>query len=107
MGMARDKMEFAAAMAKHAPKATQWYLERLMRYGATVKRFAELACNRELTKAEILRDENAQATIIRLCCEIDCEAKFGGDPRGCTVKIIVPDGYTNDFGQEGVCVPTA
>jgi hypothetical protein len=31
--------------------------------------------------------------------------KLGGDPRGCTVKLLMADGYTDDFGEEGVCVP--
>ena len=30
---------------------------------------------------------------------------FSGDPRGCTVKLTFKDGYTNDFGKEGYCVP--
>lgn len=30
---------------------------------------------------------------------------FGGDPRGCVVKLTWPDGATNDFGKEGWCVP--
>ena len=32
---------------------------------------------------------------------------MGGDPRGCTVKVTVPSGRTNDWGKEGICVPTA
>ena len=32
--------------------------------------------------------------------------KFSGDPRGCTVKLILPNEATNDFGKEGWCVPT-
>lgn len=32
---------------------------------------------------------------------------FQGDPRGATVKLTVPSGYTNDWGNEGVCVPTS
>jgi hypothetical protein len=35
------------------------------------------------------------------------EVTFGGDPRGYTVKIVWPDGFTNDFAQEGYCVPTS
>jgi hypothetical protein len=31
---------------------------------------------------------------------------FSGDPRGCTVKIVCRNGFTNDWGKEGVCVPT-
>lgn len=30
---------------------------------------------------------------------------FDYDPRGCTVKIVCPNGFTNDWGKEGVCVP--
>jgi hypothetical protein len=30
---------------------------------------------------------------------------FSHDPRGCTVRLILEDGYTNDWGREGFCVP--
>ena len=30
---------------------------------------------------------------------------FHGDPRGAVVKLNVPSGRTDDWGQEGVCVP--
>jgi hypothetical protein len=29
----------------------------------------------------------------------------GGDPRGCTVKLKVPSGRTDDFGGTDLCVP--
>lgn len=32
---------------------------------------------------------------------------FNGDPRGATVKLVMPDGRTDDFGAEGICVPGA
>lgn len=32
---------------------------------------------------------------------------FSGDPRGCVVKLKLPSGKTNDFLQEGICVPGA
>lgn len=35
-----------------------------------------------------------------------CGVVFSGDPRGCTVKLLMPNGETNDFGKEGWCVPT-
>ena len=31
--------------------------------------------------------------------------RFQHDPRGATVKLTVPSGFTNDWGQEGVVVP--
>ena len=30
---------------------------------------------------------------------------FNGDPRGAVLKLKMPSGRTNDWGQEGVCVP--
>jgi len=34
-----------------------------------------------------------------------CGVVFSGDPRGCTVKLTMPNGETNDWGKEGWCVP--
>lgn len=31
----------------------------------------------------------------------------GGDPRGCTAKLVFSDGFTNDFAKEGYCIPTS
>ena len=102
----KSKLEFAYAMAKHSTVSlNECY--RLLRYGATVGYMAETACNRELTEREIRKDEKIQMDIIAILAPHDCAAKFGGDPRGCTVKIVVPDGYMNDFGNEGICVPTS
>lgn len=99
-----DKMEFMFAMAKHS-NVTQHDLKRILRMAATVQRLAETACNRELTEQEIRKDEKLQMDIIAILAPQDCEVKFSGDPRGCVVKIQVPDGYTNDWGKEGICVP--
>ena len=30
---------------------------------------------------------------------------FGGDPRGATIKLVMKNGRTDDWGQEGICVP--
>jgi hypothetical protein len=101
----KEKLEFVFAMAKHANNTTLHECQRLMRYAATLQRLAETACNRELTVAEIRKEERIQMDVIAILAPHDCEVKFGGDPRGCVVKIVVPDGYTNDWGAEGICVP--
>jgi hypothetical protein len=102
----KDKMEFAYLMAKHS-KATQSDIQRLMRYGSTYSRFATDACNRQLTTREEQRWHSIRGKINILCNTFDASVKFQNDPRGCTVKIVVPDGYTNDWGREGICVPTS
>jgi hypothetical protein len=30
---------------------------------------------------------------------------FGGDPRGCVLKVAVPSGKTDDHAREGLCIP--
>lgn len=102
--MTNEKMEFVYAMAKHSTLTIN-ECKRLLRYEATHQRLAVTACNRELTVGEIRKQENVEMDIIAICAPHDVTPDFGGDPRGCTVKLKVEDGYTNDFGQEGICVP--
>jgi hypothetical protein len=106
MASTKDKLEFVYAMAKHS-NATVHDCQRLMRYAETYQRIAVEECNRALTEKEIRKQENVGMDIIAICAELEIEAILGGDPRGCTVKIAVPDGYTNDMGREGICVPTS
>jgi hypothetical protein len=103
----KDKMEFAFAMARHSA-ATLNQVQRLLRFGATHGRLAETECNRQLTDAEIRKQENIQMEniqmdIIAICAELEIEAKFSGDPRGNTVKIAVADGcgYCEKRGNKG------
>lgn len=35
-----------------------------------------------------------------------CAPVFFGDPRGAVLKIRVPDGFSDSFGGEGICVPS-
>ncbi|MCL4204621.1 MAG: hypothetical protein KJ000_19205 [Pirellulaceae bacterium] len=35
-----------------------------------------------------------------------CDVKFSGDPRGSTVRLLLPSGESNSWGGEGWCVPT-
>jgi hypothetical protein len=100
----KEKMEFVYAMSRHST-VTLHDCIRIMRYAATVQCLAETACNRELTPKEIRKDERVQMDIIDIVAPHDIEVKFSGDPRGCVVKLVVPDGYTNDWGAEGICVP--
>lgn len=43
------------------------------------------------------------------CTEVEdapCVPLFQNDPRGAVLKIRVPDGFTDDWGREGICVPS-
>ena len=104
-----------------------WYYARLLcRHGKTYARIQELNCNGVGTYCNepIERFNKRQARHEAWCekREVQLEKRmraivaelgpgfgvvFSGDPRGSTVKVTVPSGRTNDWGHEGICVPTA
>ena len=44
--------------------------------------------------------------IARVLAPFNVSPVCQGDPRGACVKLRVPSGRTDDWGQTGVCVPT-
>lgn len=104
MTSASQKMEFAYVMGKHSPLALGT-IKRLLYYAATHQRLEIAQCNRELSVREQAKLAKVRADIALMLEGTGVRALFGGDPRGATVKLIVADGFTNDFGGEGVCVP--
>lgn len=78
---------------------------KLMRYAATDDRFACQDCNEGLSAEEEERQKANQQRILSLCREWGIVPVFNGDPRGATVKLQVPSGRKNDWGQVGICVP--
>jgi hypothetical protein len=120
----KAREEFVSLIAQHrGEKAkdetmTSFQFARiLMHYGATLGRIAENQCNGYQTpdfkwderaaKRDELKEERIQKKVTALCARFQCKPVFQGDPRGNTLKIVVPDGYTNDWGREGICVPTS
>ena len=114
-----QRAEFVAAIASHArgnAERRAWLAERLMYYGASYARIQERACNGHQTwdgnwdekaaLADERKEAKLEAKITTMCEPFDCKPIFGG-ARGATVKIAVPDGYTNDWEKEGICVPTS
>lgn len=129
----RARYEFIHLLMKHAeitpatvtadnPKPItegdiRWIAGRLLYYGATLGRIAENQCNgyqtwdykwdEKAAAKDEAKEARIQARVGKLCTMIGCKPVFQGDPRGNVLKIQVPDGYTNDWGKEGICVPTS
>src|SRR5262249_10274383 len=114
MTTTKAKLEFVHAMARHT-RATVRQCEALMRYAATLQRLAEDDCNIPTNDAGLDKRDRKRTRIYehinQVCAEINFPvstplvAIFSNDPRGAVLKIRVPDGYTDDFGGEGICVP--
>ncbi len=117
---AKQRWQFTMKIIEHAggdSARRESFANRLMRYGATYSRLQEQACNgyqdwrgnwdERATKEAEAKEARIEKRVRELCAAFGCEAVFGGDPRGATIKVKVPDGYTDDWGREGICVPTA
>jgi hypothetical protein len=120
--------EFIQTLLTHLPETIdgkQWswfhdgqpFAQKLMRYGATLGRLAEEQCNgyqtydgrwdEKTTERSERKEARIRAKVTELCERFGCKPVFQGDPRGNVLKIQVPDGFTNDWGREGICVPTS
>lgn len=72
---------------------------------------AEHYCNRALTESEEQEQERLEQEIKALCATLPyvkgkpIYPSFQGDPRGATVKLVMPDGRYDDWGAVGICVP--
>lgn len=104
------KEQFQHDLQTHSGKTvTMAAAAKLMRLAEQHHKLMEDYCNgveiytRQGTpRGTLARNRKA---ITQLLADIGCGVHFGGDPRGCTVKIKFPDGKTNDWGQDGWCVP--
>ena len=121
----KERHEFIALMYEHSPYQRreedgpmfiQRQAEKLMRYSATLHRLAEELCNgyqdsrgvwdEKRTHRSEAKQERVEKLATAVIESLGGKAVTGGDPRGCVLKVIFPDGYTNDWGREGICVPS-
>lgn len=127
----RDRIAFEDLIRSESEPSGLSWSERLrlarllLRHGQTHARIQEAICNgvewmrwdtnESFNKRQARheawtekRDAQLEKRIMAICTELGAGFKpvFSGDPRGCTVKIQVPSGRTNDWGKEGICVPT-
>jgi hypothetical protein len=110
---AMDRTEFMSRIADEAPKGMTYTeaskaADLICRHGVTYKHICEDQCNGHVDCVWLeKRGGQIERRITALCDSVGVKPVFQGDPRGHTVKIALPSGYTNDWGKEGYCVPTS
>ena len=121
MSRQKDREEFIALMMAEATQGTNIghgvldTLRAIMQCATRLHRIAERQCNGHQTfdgrwdeaaaKRDELAEERIQARVVKLCEPLGWVPDFQGDPRGAVVKLKVPSGRYNDWGQTGICVP--
>ena len=78
--------------------------DELARLARRHKRIQERLCCEDNPALDKMDDRN-ENLIKALCARIGCGVELQGDPRGCTVKLLLPSGKKNDWGNTGYCVP--
>ncbi len=92
--------ELASELSKHI-RTTPSVLEicsLIARHARSHHRIQENQCNRELSERELIREIRIERRIQELVAQLPptksakrVTAKFTGDPRGYTVRVVVPD----------------
>ena len=109
MSKVKDREEFVSILTRENPDDAPYCVIRiardLMRLTATHDRLCVQDCNVGLTKPETAKRERVESKIRELAHDLNAGVLFQYDPRGATVKLTVPSGKTNDWGQTAICVP--
>lgn len=101
----KDREEFVAVLMECCrdmnPIRVAEHARAIMRHAATVGAIALKHCNVGLDERDEAKLERTRAAIVKICDELPgVQAKFGGDPRGYTVKLILPTKRYNTWGGE-------
>jgi hypothetical protein len=83
--------------------------QALVALAGQFQKIQETECERELTNIERNREERVQEQLRELSAVLNLPMRFGGDPRGYTVKCFLADGSHNTWGgkEDGWGIPTS
>lgn len=122
MSYTRDRESFIARIINEAaPTSPEDFASRpswsqradlartILRNAATHHRLAELDCNGGLTPKQARQSDACEQRIRAALADLGPGfgvGEFSGDPRGATVKITLPSGYGDSWGDRShYCVP--
>ena len=81
------------------PQIAQGTVE-LLRLADRLQRYAEAACNYQLTPAQEARIAKLEARVKTICDGWGIGVKFNGDPRGYVVRLLFGERYNTWGGKE-------
>lgn len=78
----------------------------LLRWEQTMGKMAETLAERDWTEEEVAKDARYTKKVKKVLDPYGIIPIFSDDPRGPAIKLKLKSGRTNDFGNEGYCVPS-
>lgn len=116
MSKSEQREQFVAVFVANAVKRGAEILiatrmaRQVMRHAATYQKLQLARCERSLTDHETAAEAATEKHILALLDGKNgpgAKARFSGDPRGCTVKLVFPSGHNNTWGgaDDGWGVP--
>ncbi len=100
-----DAEQLAIDIKRNGGRASAGAASHLIRLATRYDRMQVQKCNDPVDDAFHAAERLLESKITKAAKRCFCGVKLGGDPRGCVVKLTMPNGETNDFGKEGWCVP--
>ncbi len=101
------RQEYADTLKQFAEesKVKGWYdlqeiLEKLHYYETALHRLAETACNRDMTEHEVKREDSISNKVRIITNQLGFKVRFNNDPRGGTIRFILPSGKSNNWDSE-------
>lgn len=119
--MSKERDEFMIVLAREYPDLSSHTLRQVTKKIITMAnlhgKYCCWSCNGrrdiqgrdifpEYTDAEYDKDiEHIEKRIKTVMAGYAINTMFSHDPRGCTVKLLLPSGRSNSMGGEGWCLP--
>jgi hypothetical protein len=107
----KPEVEFTAHLAAelYEPNLQPYWISKLatwlMRQSHALHTLAEYDCNYGLDEKREKREKRIREAVTAELAPYGITPIFSGDPRGAVLKLNMPSGRTNDWGQEGIIVP--
>lgn len=113
----QERDAFVSMLTEEVGSDAPELAEKLIRWGRQLCRIQERQCNghqtwdgrwdEEAAKRDEKREEGIQARVTKALAPYGITPNFSGDPRGYTLKLILPSGKWNTWGgeEEGYGVP--
>lgn len=104
-----EAIQFACVVQQDCKTHCQQFVQELLQLARQHGRLCEIYCNRGFAPREERKKQRIEKRIHTICLELGkgFRAKLNGDPRGYTVKLILPSGRYNTWGgaEDGWGVP--